>query len=178
MYISKLINGNFFFWTAALYWCRIAVNVSWFIDPMTFQNCLFLGKLIQVPPDAVLKKRQRDFVSWSEVIWGLLINEKQFYMCKNSVAHIQCLEKCNFLTGKLNFSFQFMDFVWYFALLSRTNPLILCYFISFVEVNIIQAKCFSILPFNKGWKCWNFGKENSEQGKFKSFELIIYCSRV
>lgn len=94
MYISKLINGNFFFWTAALYWCHIAVNVSWFIDPMTFQNCLFLGKLIQVPPDAVLKKRQRDFVSWSEVIWGLLINEKQFYMCKNSVAHIQCLEKC------------------------------------------------------------------------------------
>lgn len=155
MYISKLINGIFFFWTAALYWCRIAVNVSWFIDPMTFQNCLFLGKLIQVPPDAVLKKRQRD-----------------------SVAHIHCSEKCNFLTGKLDFSFQLMDFVWNFALLSRTNPLILCYFISFVEVNIIQAKCFSILPFNKGWKCWNFGKENSEQGKFKSFELIIYCSRV
>lgn len=174
MYISKLINGIFFFWTAALYWCRIAVNVSWFIDPMTFQNCLFLGKLIQVPPDAVLKKRQRDFVSWSEVIWGLLINEKQFYVQEQCCTHPVFGE----VYWELDFSFQLMDFVWNFALLSRTNPLILCYFISFVEVNIIQAKCFSILPFNKGWKCWNFGKENSEQGKFKSFELIIYCSRV
>lgn len=83
----KIDKRNFFFWTAALYWCRIAVNVSWFIDPMTFQNCLFLGKLIQVPPDAVLKKRQRDFVSWSEVIWGLLINEKHFYVQEQCCTH-------------------------------------------------------------------------------------------
>lgn len=126
MYISKLINGNFFFWTAALYWCRIAVNVSWFIDPMTFQNCLFLGKLIQVPPDAVLKKRQRDFVSWSEVIWGLLINEKQFYVQEQCCTHPVfgevywelfsidgfCLKFCSTIKNKSLNTLLFHKFCW------------------------------------------------------------------
>lgn len=100
-----------FFLTAALYWCRIAVNVSWFIDPMTFQNCLFLGKLIQVPPDADLKKRQRDFVSRSQVIWGLLINEKQFCVHEQCCTH-PVFREVSFFDWKTEFSFQLMDFVW------------------------------------------------------------------
>lgn len=77
---------------------------------MTFQNCLFLGKLIQVPPDADLKKRQRDFVSRSQVIWGLLINEKQFYVHEQCCTH-PVFGEVSFFLLKTEFSFQLMDFV-------------------------------------------------------------------
>lgn len=139
---------------------------------MTFQNCLFLGKLIQVPPDADLKKRQRDFVSRSQVIWGLLINEKQFYVHEQCCTHPVFGEVSFFFTENwVQFSIDGFCLKFCSTIIIRTNPQIFCYSISFLEVNIIQAKCFLILPFNKGWKCWNFGKENSEQGK-----LVIWIN--